>query len=256
MSTYRVNTSNYISRAIVTLLICLTISLVTFAQEPNTISTPTPIPETNLIKNVIKDQVAIFSKPITIKKDDIKVIVPFASATLLSLAFDKKINKNLNKSSSFLKNSRNISAIGSAYATFGTAGAFYLVGKLSGNAKSKETGLLGLEALVDSTIVFNVIKAVTRRERPNKNFGKGDFFADGGNSFPSGHATLAWTMATVVAKKYSDKPIVKFASYGLATLVSITRVTGQKHFPTDVLVGSVIGYLIGHYVVKRHSTHP
>ena len=40
--------------------------------------------------------------------------------------------------------------------------------------------------------------------------------------------------------------------YSLASSVSLTRVLGQEHFPTDVLVGGAAGWLIGHYVFKKH----
>jgi membrane-associated phospholipid phosphatase len=40
--------------------------------------------------------------------------------------------------------------------------------------------------------------------------------------------------------------------YTLATGVSLTRVLGQQHFPSDVLVGSAFGWMIGHYVYKKH----
>ena len=41
-------------------------------------------------------------------------------------------------------------------------------------------------------------------------------------------------------------------AYGLATGVSVTRVLGQEHFPSDVFVGAACGYLIGRYVVRHH----
>jgi membrane-associated phospholipid phosphatase len=41
------------------------------------------------------------------------------------------------------------------------------------------------------------------------------------------------------------------AAYSLAAGVSITRVLGQEHFPSDVLVGSACGWLIGRYVVHH-----
>jgi membrane-associated phospholipid phosphatase len=40
--------------------------------------------------------------------------------------------------------------------------------------------------------------------------------------------------------------------YTLATGVSLTRVLGQEHFPSDVLIGSAAGWLIGHYVYRHH----
>jgi membrane-associated phospholipid phosphatase len=42
--------------------------------------------------------------------------------------------------------------------------------------------------------------------------------------------------------------------YSMATGTSLTRVLGQEHFPSDVLVGSAAGWLVGHYVY-RHYHH-
>jgi len=42
--------------------------------------------------------------------------------------------------------------------------------------------------------------------------------------------------------------------YSAATGVSLTRVMGQQHFPSDVLVGSAAGWLVGRYVFRKHHT--
>jgi membrane-associated phospholipid phosphatase len=48
--------------------------------------------------------------------------------------------------------------------------------------------------------------------------------------------------------------LVKFGAYGLAATVSLSRFTGRKHFLSDVLVGSAMGYGIGRYVYhQRHD---
>jgi len=45
---------------------------------------------------------------------------------------------------------------------------------------------------------------------------------------------------------------VQAGVYTAATGVSLTRVLGQQHFPTDVLLGAAGGWLIGHYVFRAH----
>jgi len=77
-------------------------------------------------------------------------------------------------------------------------------------------------------------------------------FFDGGNSFPSGHSTQAWAVATVIANEYHDRRAVQIAAYGVATAVSVARFTGQKHYLSDVVVGSAMGYAIGKYVYSAH----
>lgn len=229
------------------------------AQQPDIDSTATPASDSNLFKRVFKDiyndQKAIYNSPFTVKKRNLKFIIPFAAVTATLISTDEQVNKVLSKQGNFVSNSGRISNIGSFYTMFGTAGAFYLAGKISGNDHIKKTGGLGLEALTDSLILSSVLKTISRRERPDKSFQEGRFLV-GGRSFPSGHAVAAWSLATVVAEQYSDKPLIKFGAYGLATLVSISRISGQKHFPSDAVVGSMIGYLVGRYVVKHHKKHP
>jgi membrane-associated phospholipid phosphatase len=71
------------------------------------------------------------------------------------------------------------------------------------------------------------------------------------SSFPSNHCILAWSSAAVVASEYNGV-FTQIAAYGLATGVSATRILARQHFPSDVLVGSAVGWMIGRYVVRRH----
>ena len=120
------------------------------------------------------------------------------------------------------------------------------------------TALLAAEAYGDSVVINLAIKAATRRERPadvppGGSF-TGTFFNGGksplkGSSFPSGHATAVWSVATVVAERYRHrgKPWIPILSYTLATAISFSRITEQAHFPSDVWLGSALGYSIAKY---------
>ena len=120
------------------------------------------------------------------------------------------------------------------------------------------TALLATEAYGDSVVINLAIKAVTRRERPSDvppsgNF-EGTFFNGGksplkGSSFPSGHSTAVWSVATVVAERYRHrgKPWVPVLAYTLATAISCSRITEMAHFPSDVWLGASLGYTIAKY---------
>ena len=73
----------------------------------------------------------------------------------------------------------------------------------------------------------------------------------GGDSFPSGHSAAAFAFAHVVASEYPGWK-VKLAVYGLAAATAFARVGGREHFPSDAVVGSAIGYLVGGYVFHLH----
>jgi membrane-associated phospholipid phosphatase len=56
----------------------------------------------------------------------------------------------------------------------------------------------------------------------------------------------------VIANEYRGKRSVQIAAYSVATLVSLSRFTAQRHYLSDILVGSAIGYGIGRYVYRAH----
>src|SRR5208282_4900265 len=73
----------------------------------------------------------------------------------------------------------------------------------------------------------------------------------GGSSFPSEHSAIAWSVASVVAHEYPGT-LTKIAAYGLASAVTITRVTGKQHFSSDVVVGSALGWYFARQVYRAH----
>jgi membrane-associated phospholipid phosphatase len=113
---------------------------------------------------------------------------------------------------------------------------------------------LSRAAMVDSLVVDEVMKAVTMRERPTLDNAKEKFFQTSvglDSSFPSTYSMIAWSSAAVIASEYNG-PMTKLTAYGLATGLSATRVLARQHFPSDVLVGSAVGWLVGRYVFHKH----
>src|SRR6185436_14761277 len=136
----------------------------------------------------------------------------------------------------------NVSKFGTDYATIGGAGFMLGLGKFTANERLSRAGARGIEAGINAALVAQGLKLLTQRKRPY--LGGDGSFGNGGNSFPSGHSAQVWALAKVVSDEYSEKPLVKFGMYSFATAVSLSRISGQRHFPSDVLIGSAIGYLI------------
>ncbi len=227
------------------------------AQTPSPIPSPTPEAsstpslESQFFKNILRDQKAIWTSPFHLQAHDACWLVPLGVGTAAFIATDRSTGDAMAKAQGQLNASRTISYAGSAYAVGGVAATFYLVGRATHNERARETGLLGAEALIDSGIVVTVIKEITQRKRPTAGQDRGDFFA-GGNSFPSGHSIAAWSLATVIANEYHDRPLVQITAYGIAGAVSVARFTSLNHYLSDVLVGSAMGYGIGRYVYRTH----
>lgn len=223
--------------------------------EPTPQAAPTPTLERRFFRNVLRDQGAIWTSPFHMGHGDGKWLAPLGVGAAVFFATDRRTAGEMiegSDNSTRLRISRDISQAGNFYTTGGAAAAFYLFGRERHDARARETGLLAAEALVDSSLVVEALKAVSRRQRPPTDHASGEFFS-GGSSFPSGHAISAWSFASVVAEEYGQhRPLVRFGLYGLAAAVSCSRFTGRNHFLSDTLVGSALGYGIGHYVYRKH----
>ncbi|MGA1983121.1 MAG: capsule assembly Wzi family protein [Acidobacteriaceae bacterium] len=118
---------------------------------------------------------------------------------------------------------------------------------------ARETSLLTGESLGDAMILDETGKMIFRRNRPLAGNGQGSFFSSSfsDSSFPSNHAAAAWAMASVIGEEYRGW-LPRTVAYTLAATTSAGRVVAEKHFPSDVLVGSALGWLVGHYVYRMH----
>lgn len=221
------------------------------APQPTPRASPSPSLEHDFLKNILRDQKAIWTAPLHVERSDAKWMIPAGLGFMALATTDRITGDEISESSGQLAASRAISYAGSVYGLGAAAGAFYLFGRKHNDYRARETGLLSAEALVDSLIVEGALKEITQRARPMTGRERSEFF-DGGNSFPSGHATQAWAVATVIAQEYKHRRAVQVAAYGVATAVSVARFTGQKHYLSDVLAGSALGFGIGRYVYAAH----
>ncbi|PYS92407.1 MAG: hypothetical protein DMF64_08980 [Acidobacteria bacterium] len=221
------------------------------APTPSPQAAPTPSLERQFFKNILHDQRAIWTAPFRLHNRDAHWLLPLGLGAGALFVTDQEAAEALNDNRTRLNVSRSVSRLGSAYGTGGIAAAFYLYGRVRHDERARETGLLAGEALIDSQIVVGALKLATERRRPRARPDAGEFFT-GGSSFPSGHAISAWSVATVVAQEYRGRPLVQVVAYGLASAVSVARYTGRNHFPSDILIGSALGYGIGRYVYRTH----
>jgi hypothetical protein len=136
------------------------------------------------------------------------------------------------------------------FSLVGAAAGSYAFGQFAHNDHLRETGFLSGEAALNSTLITYALKAATMRQRPYVEGGNGSFW-QGGSSFPSEHAAIAWSTATIIAHEYPG-PLTKLLAYGLASTVTLTRVTGKQHFPSDAVVGSALGWYLGRQIYRAH----
>jgi membrane-associated phospholipid phosphatase len=199
--------------------------------------------------NAFEDQKAIWTSPKRIRVGDATWLVPLGGFAAALFATDSDVSRHLNNSPNTVHRYQQISNYGIAAMAGGGAGLYFL-GLVKHDEHERETGFLAGEAAVNSLLVTEAINYATRRERPYVENASGNFW-QGGDSFPSAHATAAWSIAGVIAHEYPG-PLPTIAAYGLAAGISVARIDSRQHFPSDVLVGSAIGWLVGQYVYKAH----
>ncbi len=206
--------------------------------------------QTGLVGRFIGDQREIWTSPARLRFSDTEWLVPLSGVTAGLFVTDRDFSKHLPQNPTTISHYKTLSNAGVA-ALVGGAGGMWVMGHVNHNRHWSETGFLAGEAALNSLVAVESLKYTLRRERPYQGDGSGPFFQSGGTSFPSEHAAAAWSVAGVIAHEYPG-PFTKIMAYGLASLVSVSRVKAHQHFPSDVVVGSVIGNLVAQNIYSRH----
>jgi membrane-associated phospholipid phosphatase len=204
--------------------------------------------------NLLKDQAAIWTSPAHIRERDLVWLVPLGLATTVTMTVDHQAMNSSKLNHPSLNSHADTASNGLLGGFVAAPVIIYGLGHIHHDYHATETGILGGEAMVDSLVVDEVVKAVSMRERPTVDGAKGKFFQTSvglDSSFPSTHSMIAWSSAAVITAEYPGY-MTKITAYGLASGLSISRVLARQHFPSDVLVGSAVGWLVGRYVVHRH----
>src|SRR5579859_400816 len=203
------------------------------------------------LKNLARDQEAIWTSPAHIRFGEATWLVPFAGVTAGFVVTDRDANLHLGGVPATLNHYNNYSNYGVAALASSGAG-LYLLGRVTHDEHKRESGVLSGEAALDALFVTTSVGYALGRERPDADLFRGRFF-QGGNSFPSSHASTSWAIASVLTHEYPG-PLTKILAYGAAGAVTFARVRAQRHFPSDVLVGSGVGWLTGWQVYRaRHN---
>src|SRR5712664_2951278 len=200
-------------------------------------------------KRFLEDQEQIWTSPAKIRFSDTQWLVPVSGITAGLFVTDRDFSKHLSQNPTTISHNKTLSNAGVG-ALIGGAGGMWLLGHVRHNEHWSETGFLAGEAAINSLVMVETLKYSLGRQRPFQGNGSGPFF-QGGTSFPSEHSAAAWSVAGVIAHEYPG-PLMKIMAYGLASLVDYSRIRGRQHFPSDVLVGSVIGNLVAQNIYSRH----
>jgi hypothetical protein len=164
----------------------------------------------------------------------------------IQFSFQKHRSKPVDFISDYL-----ISPWGNGVYSLPALGGIYIYGNSNDDQQSKDAAIYGFETFLFTAVTTSIFKLCFHRHRPcetdppNSGIWDGPSFIRKNVSFPSGHATSAFSIATLLASEYKGKPGVAAISFSLASLVAISRVYQNKHWLTDVLAGALVGFGCG-----------
>jgi len=217
----------------------------------------------HLVPNIFSDQKKIWLFPTQVARG--RHVAPFlavVSITAALVATDAHSGGYFRNTTSFQGFNRVFTGNAMAIGTVATPAALYIGGLAARNSYARNTALLAAEAVADSEILTTVMKDIDQRKRPaayptggtltDSWFNSQGSWARGLGSFPSGHTIAAFSIGTVIARRYGrHHRWVPYVAYGLSGLVGFSRLTLNAHFASDVFMGGALGYSIGRFAVLR-----
>ena len=227
---------------------------------PSTLDETRPIDWRTILPDLAHDQRAIWTFPTRLAHgEDWKPTLAFVVVLGALIALDSHDTSYFHRTTAYSGFNNYFTGFNTAVGALLVPPAFYAVGKLRKDSYATQTALLAGESILDSEALATVLKFATARRRPYE-IPTGGNYADTWfenyhpipnfhGSFPSGHAVLVFSVATVIAQRYGKHRWVPFVAYGAASLVCFSRLTQQAHFPSDVFAGAAFGYVISRYVV-------
>ena len=186
--------------------------------------------------------------------------VTVVAATLALLSADPHVQPYFAHTTAFRGFDRVFSSRITGVETLAVPAAFYTIGLKRHDSYMQKTALFAGEAVADAEVLRAVMNSLSNRWRPQDVFNRRSysdtFFHNAshvGSSFPSGHTIVAVTIATVIARRYRSHRWVPWAAYGLAGTIGLSRISLRAHFPSDVFLGTVLGYAIARFDVLQNQ---
>jgi membrane-associated phospholipid phosphatase len=221
-----------------------------------------PVSWKMLFPNIASDQKRIWSYPFTIVHGQ-NWVAPalILGATAGFVTADPVESQYFRRTSAFHPFNNVFSGKATVLGTIAAPLSLYGAGLIRRDTKMQRTALLAGEAVADAEILTTVLKDATARLRPadvSRNGNMSDTWFEsrgsrlrGNGSFPSGHTIAAFSIATVVARRYGNHHWVPFAAYGMAAVIGFSRLSLSSHFASDVFMGGALGYSISRFGVLR-----
>jgi hypothetical protein len=213
---------------------------------------PEHIWTTGYLRLVMDDTRAVLTAPAHWDEEQWTEATGALAGVGVTAVFDRTIRQHVQAERTpgedrFMKHWQNIN-------TFYFLAGFEVWGEIGGDTRAKDVAMDGIAStVIASGLITPGLKFVVGRVRPSGTPATFKFKPFTSNySFPSGHATQAFAVATTIAEHYRAWWVEGLA-YGSAALVGYARIEQNAHFASDVVAGSLIGWSVARAVVHRNN---
>ncbi|RYZ25326.1 MAG: phosphatase PAP2 family protein, partial [Sphingobacteriales bacterium] len=200
----------------------------------------------------------VITRPFHWKGKDWRNFAIFAGVTGSVFAADWEIKKMaLANQRPFLTETAKIAEpFGNMYGVY-LFPVMYVAGLATGEKRMQSVALGGVKSLAISTLLYTSSKLLIRRNRPDAANSSRDFappfMRKSYTSSPSGHSNTIFTVATALAMEYRETKWVPIVAYAIAGLTAASRIYQNRHWASDVVVGSALGHFVTMAVWKNNN---
>jgi membrane-associated phospholipid phosphatase len=245
-------------RTIITTCILFVISLRGLAQGADSLSYPA-LNEAYL-RSYLTDTRDFVLSPVTWKTLQWLTFGAVAGAGMIAYTQDERIQSwfmthhstSADQFSAYL-----FEPIGNGKGTCILLGGLYAGGLIARDRRLAGTSLTAAKAFVVSGLFTQIIKQLAHRHRPfqdeipDHTRWEGPIASTEFNSFSSGHSAAAFSVASVFAMEYRSTVWVPVLAYTLAGGTAVSRLYDNKHWASDVLIGSALGFVTGRFMWRQ-----
>ena len=210
------------------------------------------------VRGIVVDLGYVVSSPARMHARDVFLTAAVAGATWALYTNDQAILEQFQRNhgnpiyDTVLEPGRHLEGVG----LMGRTNPYYFGALVIGYAANihplREIPAEILESHAIAGGIRNGLKTLVGRHHPEDGQGPYAFDFAHGTSFPSGHSSVDFELATILSHHTRWVPL-KVVWYGLATSAVLQRVDARAHWPSDVLPGAVIGHLVARTVCERHD---
>jgi membrane-associated phospholipid phosphatase len=203
-------------------MICLSLVATTLAAGG-------PVP-----RDFARQHANLWKSPFAKPGRTVKVALPLAGASAMLMIIDQPvINRYAQRPAPW---AIKVSHTGDALTLAAGTVALYGIGRFTHHETTRQLGERSMLALANASLITQALKSATRRQRP-----------DGSNhwSLPSGHAMTSFAVATALTSHPRSPRWLRIAAPVAASAIAFSRIGARKHYPTDIAIGSALGWFIG-----------